>query len=622
MKDNRKIVALDDISHMLLRPSTFVGSTEPSEKEEWILNDDGKVERTKLFYSEALNKIISEVLDNCLDEYIRTNGKYSTKISVDIKNNKITIADNGRGLPVEQSEDGNWMPLTAFTKLRAGSNFSDDDRQTIGTNGFGASATNIFSKSFEVLTCDGKKKFKLMCKDNLSSSKFNVIDALGEKAGTKVSFVPDYKRFNTLEFPKEIGILLRTRLRMLSWFFPKCDFRYNGEKMSIKAKELSQMFPSPSVILSTENVYILAYASDEPEVLTYVNGLRLRRAGTHVDYILNILTNDIREKIGKKYKTIKPSDIKNRLGLVILFKNFPNCQFDSQTKEAITNGDKDIKTYLGDIDLTSKLSNKILKEKSIIDNITEIFQFKEDLKEKKELAKLNSKRRDINSAKYVAPIGSKKYLCITEGQSAYGGIAPVLGRRGIGYYQIQGKILNMQNLNLKKALENEEIGDIISILGIDVTNPNSDMDYEKVLITSDADADGSHICALLITLFNKINPRIIKEGRLCRLNTPLLIGVKGTGKNRKVEEFYYSLPDQSKLKKNLTYIYQKGLGGWGGENKDLFQQVLDHEQGLEGLLLSFNYDSCASRSLDNWMGDNSEYRKQALRGKEFRIDGI
>lgn len=620
MKDNRKIVALSERDHILARPNMYIGGVAPSSKDEWVLNDEGKVEKRSLTYSDGLYVIIKEILENSLDEYIRTNGRYSNKITMDVKEDKITIQDNGRGLPVEQGDDGEWMPVTAFTKLRAGSNFSDDDRKTIGTNGYGSSATNVFSKHFEVVTCDGKKKLKLVCKDNLSAKKFTVTDSPEGKVGTKVTFLPDYKRFGVDRFPEEMGTLFKTHLRMLSWFFPKCDFRYNGEKMSLKAKEISQMFPSPSVILSTDNVYALVYSTEEPEILTYVNGMKLRRGGNHVEYILNLLTSTIKEKLSKKYKSIKPLDIKNRLGIVVFFKSFPNCQFDSQTKDALTNNEKDIKTYLEGIDLDSKLASKILKEKSIIENITDMFQFKEDLKEKKELAKLNSKRRDIDSTKYVPCIGEKKYLCITEGQSAYGGIAPVLGRRGIAYYQIKGKILNVQNLSLKKAMENDEIADIISILGIDVTDSScSKLLFDKVLITSDADADGGHIAALLLALFNKVCPKFVEAGGVCRLNTPLLVGLKG----RKVMKYFFTLPDQSELDKSLNWIYQKGLGGWGGLNKDLLPQVIAKEGGnLESLLLAYKKDEPSNTSLENWMGDKVDYRKLKLRGKSFSIEGV
>lgn len=619
MKDNRKIISLSERDHILTRPNMYIGATASAEKEEWVLNEEGKVEKKNLTYSDGLYVIIKEILENSLDEYIRTNGRYSNKITFDVKDDKIIIQDNGRGLPVEQGEDGEWMPVTAFTKLRAGSNFSDEDRKTIGTNGYGSSATNVFSKSFEVITCDGKKKLKLTCKDNLSTQRFTVSDVTEGKTGTKVTFLPDYKRFGIEHFPEEMGILFKTHLRMLSWFFPKCDFRYNGEKMSLKVKEVPQMFPSLSVVLSTDNIYILVYPSEEPEVLTYVNGMKLRRGGNHVEYILNTLTSDIKDKLSKKYKSIKPLDIKNRLGIVVFFKDFPNCQFDSQTKDALTNNEKDIKVYLDGVDLTSKLSNKILKEKAIIENITDMFQFKEDLKEKKELAKLNSKRRDIDSTKYVPCIGEKKYLCITEGQSAYGGIAPILGRKGIAYYQIKGKILNVQDLSIKKAMENDEIADLVAILGIDITNPESTINFEKVLITSDQDNDGIHICSLILSLFNKLCPNVVKEGRICRLNTPLLVGLKG----RKVMDYYFELPDQSKLDKNLTWIYQKGLGGWGGLNKDLLPQIMEKEGGgLDSLLLSFKKDNHSNPSLENWMGDKSDYRKDKLRNKSFRIDLI
>ena len=611
---SRDIKILDDITHVLHRPNTYIGATEPSEKEEWVLDDEGLLKRSKLTYSEALLKIINEIIDNSLDEYVKTDGKFSNKIDIDVKDDRITVTDNGRGLPIKKTDDGTWMPIAAFTKLRAGSNFNDDDRKGIGTNGIGSSATNIFSKLFEVTTTDGSKKFKMTCRDNLSSERHSVV-SFDCKPGTKVTFIPDYERFSCKHLPKEIEVLLKTRLRMLSWFFPKCAFSYNGEKMNIKAKDMESMFPSPSVSFNSDKVYALAYSTEEPEFLSYVNGLSLRRGGTHIDYILNSVVNSIREKVSKKCKSIKPSDIKNRLGIVVLFKDFPSCQFDSQTKEYLSNSEKDIKAYLDGLDIDGKFIQKVAREKTILDNITEIFQLKENLKEKKELQKMNVKKKDIDSDKFFPAIGEKKYLCITEGQSAFGGISPVLGRRGISYYQIKGKILNTQNLSIKKAMANEEINDLVNILGIDISDPNTDITYDKIVITSDADPDGSHIAALICSLFNKLCPKMVKEGRLCRLNTPLLVGTKG----KEVVKYYFTLPDQSELDPKLKWRYQKGLGGWGGENKALLQQIMDKEGGLEGLLLTLTQDDCASESLEHWMGDSANYRKQSLRGREFHI---
>ena len=88
---------------------------------------------------------------------------------------------------------------------------------------------------------------------------------------------------------------------------------------------------------------------------------------------------------------------------------------------------------------------------------------------------------------------------------------------------------------------------------------------------------------------------------------------------KEVVKYYFTLPDQSELDPKLKWRYQKGLGGWGGENKALLQQIMDKEGGLEGLLLTLTQDDCASESLEHWMGDSADYRKQSLRGREFHI---
>ena len=405
-------------------------------------------------------------------------------------------------------------------------------------------------------------------------------------------------------------------MRMLSWFYPKCNLTFNGEKMNIKAKEIANMLPSPNEFISADNVYISVYASDEPEVLTYVNGLSLRRGGNHVDHIAYHVVADIREKLIKKYKTIKPADIRNRLGFVVFFNGFPNCQFDSQTKELLSNSDKDIREFLKDIDLT-KLTRKLICNKELVDNITEMFKLKEELAEKKAAQKLSVKKKDIDSDKYFPPVGKKECLMLTEGYSAFSGLSAILGRKGIAYYALRGKVMNVHGMSIKKMLENKEIADLINILGIDLSSPESEMTFDKIAVASDADADGSHICSLLINLFNRLNPKSFNEGRFCRLRTPVIIGKK----KGKVVSYYYSLGEFSKVKpdSSVTYKYVKGLGSW---NKDELQQVIELEGGLDKILIPFTLDELGSQAIVDWMGDNSDIRKQKLRGKEFHIDSI
>lgn len=609
-----KMKTLTSVEHILVRPNLWIGSVSPSEKETWVLNEDDTISFKKISYTEGLLKICNEAIDNSVDVGIKTNWEKSTKIDITITKDTFTCEDNGTGIPVEKNESGEWIPVIATCVPMSGTNF-EEDRNSIGANGVGIKAANIFSKKFECVTCDGKGKLKIVCTDNLSTKKVTELKPTA-KTGTIISFSPDFDRFGVKEFRTELMTMIKTRLKFLSWFYPKCQFTFNGQKMGIKAKDIASMFPQPAVVLNEPNVYICIYPSEEPYNLTYVNGLYMRRGGTQIDYILNKVITDIREKVSKKYKAIKPADIKNRLGIVCFFKGFPNCEFDSQTKETLTNSVGDITSYFQreQIDL-DKFTDKILKQKEIINNITEMFRLKEELAEKKELAKLSKVKKEIDSEKYYPPIGktAKKYLMITEGFSAFSGMSPILGRKEIGYYMLKGKILNVLGEKPTTFMANQEINDLVNILGIDIANPDTPMTYDKVVILTDADADGNAIAGLVLTLFNRIAPNIIKQGRVCRLETPLLIGSKG----EKIEEYYFTLPDKSKMKKNLEYFYLKGLGSW---TKNRFNQILEYEGGLEKLMVSYTLDDKTDESINKWFGKESDGRKDALRGKEFHID--
>ena len=609
-----KMKTLTSVEHILVRPNLWIGSVSPSEKETWVLNEDDTISFKKISYTEGLLKICNEAIDNSVDVGIKTNWEKSTKIDITITKDTFTCEDNGTGIPVEKNESGEWIPVIATCVPMSGTNF-EEDRNSIGANGVGIKAANIFSKKFECVTCDGKGKLKIVCTNNLSTKKVTELKPTA-KTGTIISFSPDFDRFGVKEFRIELMTMIKTRLKFLSWFYPKCQFTFNEQKIGIKAKDIASMFPQPAVVLNEPNVYICIYPSEEPYNLTYVNGLYMRRGGTQIDYILNKVITDIREKVSKKYKAIKPADIKNRLGIVCFFKGFPNCEFDSQTKETLTNSVGDITSYFQreQIDL-DKFTAKILKQKEIIDNITEMFRLKEELAEKKELAKLSKVKKDIDSEKYYPPIGktAKKYLMITEGFSAFSGMSPILGRKEIGYYMLKGKILNVLGEKPSTFMANQEINDLVNILGIDIANPDTPMTYDKVVILTDADADGNAIAGLVLTLFNRIAPNIIKQGRVCRLETPLLIGSKG----EKIEEYYFTLPDKSKMKKNLEYFYLKGLGSW---TKNRFNQILEYEGGLEKLMVSYTLDDKTDESINKWFGKESDGRKDALRGKEFHID--
>lgn len=613
---------LSAVEHILHRPSMYIGGVSPADIDSWILNEDGTISYKKVNFVEGLLKICNEVIDNSIDEGVKTNWEYSNKIKITVTKDTFTCEDNGRGIPVVQDDEGNWMCVDAVCKPMSGSNFEDDsNRKTIGTNGIGVKGANIFSKKFECVTCDGNAKMKINCEDNRSKMDFKLM-AANPKRGTSVTFTPDFARFGVKSFDEEIISLIKTRLRFLSWFFPKCTITFNGEKVNVKAKDIASMFPQPAVVLNEENVYICVYPSDEPYVLSYVNGISLREGGTHVNYISDKIIGDVREKVSRKFKTIKPADIRNRIGIVVFFKDFSNCKFNSQTKEKITNSQGEITDFLknNNIDLDS-FTDKIIKSKPIIENITELFKLKEELAARKAEDALNKTKKEVVSEKYFPPVSrsGQKYLMITEGQSAFSGISPILGRKGIGYYMLQGKPMNILDVGpvtrdkVKGFMENTEIKELVNILGLDIRGNTEDMNYDYVVVLSDADPDGTSIAGLVTTMFSKLAPKMIEAGRICRLNTPLLIGLKG----EKVEEYYFRFPDKKDMKKNLNYFYLKGLGSW---TKSRLNQVIEKEGGMEKLLMPYEADKDYKQSIQNWFGEDSEIRKKFLRGREFHIN--
>lgn len=609
-----KMKTLTSVEHILVRPNLWIGSVAPSEKETWVLNEDDTISFKKISYTEGLLKICNEAIDNSVDAGIKSNWEKSTKIDITITKDTFTCEDNGTGIPVEKNESGEWIPVIATCVPMSGTNF-EEDRNSIGVNGVGIKATNIFSKKFECVTCDGKGKLKIVCTDNLSTKKVTELKPTA-KTGTIISFSPDFDRFGVKEFRTELMTMIKTRLKFLSWFYPKCQFTFNGQKMGIKAKDIALMFPQPAVVLNEPNVYICIYPSEEPYNLTYVNGLYMRRGGTQIDYILNKVITDIREKVSKKYKAIKPADIRNRIGVVIFLKGFLNCAFDSQTKKKLTNSWGEVGDFIRDNQLDMDgFTAKILKEKEIIDNITDLFRLKEELAEQKELAKLNKGKKEVESDKYFGPIGKtgKKYLMITEGFSAFSGISPILGRKGIGYYMLRGKLMNILGERPIEFMKNREIKELCDILGLDANGNTEDMTYDKVVILTDADPDGCAIAGLILTFFSIVAPKMLEQGRVCRLETPLLIGKKGN----KVEEYYFAFPKNSDLKKNLEYFYLKGLGSWVKED---LKQIIEKVGGMDKLLKPFEMDKRAKTTINEWYGDDSTPRKNYLRGREFHID--
>lgn len=414
---NQEIRKLSERDHIISRPNMYIGAVDSTTSYDYILEND-KIIYKEISYIPALVKIINEILDNSIDVAIKTDFKSSNIISIKFDSESVEVQDNGTGIPVVKNSDGHFLPELAWGHARAGSNFGDDKTRTqIGMNGVGSFATNCFSTKFIGKTDDGKKSYTITFKDNAESFKESVKETSGE-TGTTVKFWPDFEKLSVDCIDEIHQNIIKQRLLNLSITFPEITFKFNGKKVNSSSfKKYIQLFNEVSEVHETDNFKfaIVPNDSDDFRHFSYVNGLKIPDGGVHVDTIMNNIVGGIRDKLVKKYKSIKPGDIRNKLMLVVFIKNFPNTKFNSQSKEKLTNSIKEFNDFIGDVNY-DKIVAKLLKTPEILDPITEVYRIKEEFKKRQDLKGLSKGVKKIKSEKYLPAINKKKYLFITEGQ--------------------------------------------------------------------------------------------------------------------------------------------------------------------------------------------------------------
>lgn len=632
-----KFEVLTGRDQILKKPTMWIGAIDPTEKEMFVIDDD-HVEYKSITYIPAFRKIFDEILDNALDALIEhCNSSGSIKVKID--DEKISVEDDGPGIPVvkkqlteselkslpkeeaEQLKDS-YIPFIAWTRLFSGTNFQEsDEKMNIGSHGVGSKAAAIFSTKFVGTTDDGKKKCIVKALDNLGKTSCKVEDSSGT-SGTIVEFWPDLKRFNLSKIDTVYQDLAYQRLLCLAMTFPNMKFSFNGKRIYVNDKKFLKMFSDNIEFATFDKGFVGIYPNpyDDFKFLTYVDGMYMARGGNHVEYIINQIVNPIRDKLAKKYKTIKPADIRNKFTLVCFMREFPNPKFDSQTKDTLSNSQSEITSYLnGKIDF-EKFAKDILKNDALIDPIVETFKIKEELKARQELKKV--KKIKVKSDKYMSPIGEQKYLALCEGASAMSGISSCLGRNGFGWYAMRGLPLNAYSSSMQKIVANQELKDIINILNLDISksDENKTIDFEKIMITSDNDADGQHITSMLIGWFKRFAPNLFNEGRICKLITPLIIV---QDKHEKILEYFFNVQDfkkwESTNKDNKNKIvYLKGLGSWSREQL----MYLFDTKGIDQFLFAYQLDDEGNVYIEDWLGNDAEKRKKYLREYKFDINSI
>lgn len=595
---NHNIKSLTDREHILLRPSMYIGGVDLVTSKEYI-QENGKIAETEIDYVPGLIKIINEVIDNSVDVAIKTNFEHATKITVSITESTVSVQDNGTGIPVKTNSDNVYLPRLCWGHARAGANFDDDKNRTqIGMNGIGSFATNCFSKEFIGETDDGVKSYKIIFKNN--ASEYVESTSKSKAKGTTVTFKPDLSRFGLDKIDETHIKVIEQRLLNLSMLFPEITFKFNGSKISVGSfKNFVKLFNDESVLLETENYkYAILYnPEDDFRHYTYVNGLKVPDGGTHIDSIVDPVVNYMREKLQKKFKTIKPADIKNKLMVIGFLKNLPNAKFNSQAKEKITNSKRDISEYFGQIDIDG-FSNRVLKTESIVNGITEVFRLKEELKRRQDMKSLERVKR-VKSDKYLPSVSSNKILFLCEGESACGSLLPSFGRNGFGYYMLKGKPLNVITNTHQKFIANKELTELLQVIKTE--------NYEYVITATDADLDGLHIQGLLSAFIWKMCPEF--KGKFGVLSTPIIM----VSKNGNIKRWYYNLDDNVIVNSGESSMYLKGLGSW--DSTDMKHVI--KTDGIDNMIKIFNFDN--DEILNDWLGTNSEPRKVYITENVFNI---
>lgn len=469
--------------HILHRNGMYIGDTKKHIEDLWVFNTSStKMEKKMVEYSPGFLKIFDEVLTNATDHSSRDDTVTNIKVDFDVSTGVISVYNNGLGVPVVlHKEHGIYVPELIFGHLLSGSNYDDNDKRTgSGTNGIGIKVVNIFSKSFIIETIDSKEGLKFVQEhtENMSEKSKAKITKNAGKSYTKITFLPDYAKFNMKSLDKDTVSLITKRVYdCIACTNQNVSVYLNGEKL--KGKGLSDytkyFFEDSKIFCESVTIggFIWEYAIvpyNNFEHVSFVNGNATVLGGKHVDYIMYQIINKLKALLEtkKKLKDVKPNFIKDKLFL-FLRATVVNPTFNSQTKEQLTTQSKD---FGCSITVSESFINKLFKS-SITEEIVEFCK----LKEQSTLAKNTDGKKvskifipKLEDALWAGTTKSNQCtLILTEGLSAltfalHG--RSVVGPEKYGAFPLRGKCISedtkipLFNGEIKLA-KDIQIGDVL-----------------------------------------------------------------------------------------------------------------------------------------------------------------
>ena len=620
-----KYKSLTPEQHILLRPSMYIGSVVTEKCEKYIFNKNtGKFESKEVNFNAGFLKLFDEIISNSVDESKRPDSKLNTiKVFVSKSDNSITVFDNG-GIPVEMHKiEKKYVPELCFASPMSGSNFNDNEnREVVGTHGIGSSAVAIMSSEFKIETADGKNKFYQVYTNNLSEKSKPKISKTS-KHFTKITYIPDFKIFGMSCIDDDTLKLIESRVFEIAGTNQNLKIYFNDENISIKSFfEYCKMFiDDESELLYTETEDKKWSVGISPcqngfQNISFVNSVNTFMGGSHVEFVLNQFVPKIKETIKKKYKSdISTGQIKNKIFL-FLNATVNNPKFSSQTKERLTS---EYTSFVNPIKISDKFASQICKSEllNIISDWLDKKKIADDSKAEREANKTIAKVKveKLVDCRWAGTLKkSKTSLSITEGDSAAAGFRKFRDPNTQALYPIRGKILNVRVSPKDKVRANEELKGIMAAMGLQFGKSpfiyrgtkvfQDNLRIHEVHILTDADTDGADIAGLLVNIFAYYWPELIKEHRIARIETPVLIARQG----RKSEKFYYKSEFDEWCKKNdpkkWDIDYYKGLSAL---DNDEYKELIQNPR-----IYYYELDDCALDELETWFGKDADKRKEKL----------
>ena len=553
----KNIEVLKGLEPVRLRPGMYIGNTGRS----------------------GLNHLVQELIDNSVDEHL---AGYCKNIYVSInEDGSATVSDDGRGVPVDiHATEGIPAERVVYTVLHAGGKFNGNTYKISGgLHGVGSAVVNALSKKLIVdVARDGYlyhdsyeygNPTTELIDGNLPKEKLKT-----RRTGTMVTLYPDESIFETVKFKADA---IRQRIKETCYLNPELTITFENKRdgkepivfhqpggLSAFVEDISEGLTrtSPVVAISGEkdgisaDIVFLMTEDGEENIIGFTNNITNPEGGTHVTGFktgfAKLINNYARNELGllkDKDSNLSGADIRSGMQAIISVKH-PDPQFEGQTKTKLSN--TDVTKAVDDIvkeQLTVYFDRNYEVLKDICDRAVALSKKKAMDKSKINISKFSFEGNG-KLAKQESNDAEKCEIFIVEGDSAGGSAKTARNRKYQAILPLRGKILNVEKKPVAKVLENAEIKALINAFGCGFLQGYgndfdiSKLNYNKIIIMTDADVDGAHIATLLLTFFYRFFPDLIREGHIY-IAIPPLYRV-GEGKNIK---YLYSDDELAKYRK-------------------------------------------------------------------------